>query len=57
MENETLIDDCFYVKETPWNTWNSYHADGDKPILTSLTKEICIESTRFYLKKLQDNRL
>lgn len=55
MESEELIDNCFYVKKTPWGTWNSY--SNDKPVLTSLTKEICIESTRQYLKYLQDNRL
>ena len=37
-----LIDDCFYVEETPWKTWKSYD------------KENCINATRFYLKGLQD---
>ena len=48
-----LIDDCFYVEEKQWGTWDSYDKEG-KCILTSLTEEECIKATRFYLKGLQE---
>jgi hypothetical protein len=48
-----LIDDCFYVEQKKWGTWNSYDKDGN-PLLISLTKEQCIAATRFYLKGRQD---
>jgi hypothetical protein len=49
-----LIDECFYVKETSRNIWISFVKE--KPIITSLTKINCIESTRSYLKHKQDNK-
>lgn len=52
MEKE-FIDNCFYVIEQRWGTWNSYDKD-DKTIITSLTKENCINATRFYLKMKQE---
>lgn len=54
-QNETkeLIDDCFYVSQQRWGTWNSYDKD-DKSIITSLTKEVCIRATRAYLKMKQE---
>lgn len=51
--NQELIDDCFYIEQRKWGTWDSYHKDG-KCIITSLTKENCIAATRFYLKGLQE---
>lgn len=48
-----LIDDCFYVKQQRWGTWDSYDKDG-KGIITSLTEEACIHATRWYLKGLQE---
>lgn len=48
-----LIDDCFYVEESKIKTWKSYREDGSE-IITSLTKENCINATRFYLKDYQD---
>ena len=51
-----LIDDCFYVEEKKWGTWDSYDKDG-KCIITSLTEKNCIDATRFYLKLKQENRL
>ena len=51
---ENLIDDCFYVKETPWKTFDSYDKEG-KCIITSGTESGCINATRFYLKLLQEN--
>lgn len=49
-----LIDDYFYVKKQAWGTWDSLDKDGNK-IVTSYTEKNCIDSTRFYLKFLQDN--
>ena len=52
MDHE-LIDEAFYLKQQRWGTWDSYDKD-DKPLVTSLTKDICIEATRFYLKGRQE---
>lgn len=52
-ENQELIDGCFYVTEQRWGTWNSYDSEN-KAIITSLTKENCINATRAYLKMKQD---
>jgi hypothetical protein len=54
--NKELIDDCFYIEEKKWGTWDSYTPEG-KCIVTSLTKENCISATRFMLKLKQENRL
>lgn len=50
---EHLIDEAFYVKEKRWGTWDSFDKDG-KLIITSLTKENCINATRWYLKQKQE---
>lgn len=42
-----LIDDCFYVKHQRFGTWNSYDKDG-KCLITSLTEEECVKTTRFW---------
>ncbi len=47
------IDDAFRVEETRWKTWKSYHKDS-RALVMSLTKEQCIDATRFYLKGIQD---
>lgn len=47
------IDDTFRVEQSRWKTWRSYAKDG-KEILTSLTEELCISATRFYLKGKQE---
>jgi len=52
-EEKNLIDDAFYVKKQRWGTWDSYDKE-DKPILTSLTEDICVSATRFYLKGRQE---
>jgi hypothetical protein len=49
-----LYDDCFYVEQKQWGTWDSYDVNG-KCIVTSLTEERCIEATRFHLKWKQEN--
>jgi hypothetical protein len=51
-----LIDECFYVEEKKYGTWDSYDKDG-KGIVTSLTEEECIRATRFMLKLKQENKL
>ena len=52
---KNLIDDCFYVEKQRWGTWNSYDTE-DKPILTSLTEDICIQHTRLLLKLRQEDK-
>jgi len=52
-EDAPIYDDSFWVKEQRWGTFVSIGAD-DKEIITSLTKELCISSTRWYLKAKQD---
>lgn len=47
---KTLIDDSFSCKQQKWGTWNSYDKDGNM-LITSLTEDICIAATRFYLKQ------
>lgn len=53
MEKKILYDDCFYVEQKQWGTWQSYDKEG-KGIITSLTEENCVHATRFYLKGLQE---
>ena len=48
-----LIDDAFYVEEKKYGLWQSHYLDG-KGIITSLTEEECIRSTRWYLKAKQE---
>ena len=48
-----LIDDCFYVEQKKWGTWDSTDLEG-KGLVTSLTENECISATRFYLKGRQE---
>ena len=48
-----LIDEAFYVQETPYKIWHSFDKDG-KPLITSLHRHTCIDATRFYLKGCQE---
>jgi hypothetical protein len=52
-QNLELIDDCFYVEEKKWGTWDSKDGEGKK-LVTSMTRDNCIAATRFYLKGLQE---
>lgn len=52
-EERRIFDDCFYVEEKSWGTWQSHYLDG-KGIITSLTEEECVRATRFYLKTKQE---
>jgi hypothetical protein len=47
------IDDEFRVEQSRWKTWKSFHKNGDS-LITSLTRESCINATRFYLKGKQE---
>jgi hypothetical protein len=51
--DKQLIDNCFYVVEKRYGTFDSFDKEG-KCIITSLTEEECIRSTRWYLKQLQE---
>jgi hypothetical protein len=53
MSEKELIDDCFYVKKQRWGTWISEDTMG-KQLITTLDRESCIHSTRFYLKGRQE---
>ena len=52
-QERELIDDAFYLKEQRWGLWDSFDKN-DKGLVTSLTKEACINATRFYLKGRQE---
>ena len=51
--NKELIDDAFYVEEKKYGLWQSHYPDG-KGIITSLTKDLCVNATRWYLKQQQE---
>jgi len=53
MKEKTLIDDAFYIEEKRWGTWQSHYPDGNG-IITALTEEQCVRSTRWYLKAKQE---
>ncbi len=50
---QTFYDDAFRVEQSRWKTWKSFDKEG-KPLVTSLTEEQCIATTRWYLKGLQE---
>jgi hypothetical protein len=51
---QTFYDDgAFYLKQTPYGLWHSFDKN-DKSLITSLTEEQCIKTTRWYLKCLQE---
>jgi hypothetical protein len=47
------IDNCFRVYETQYGLWHSAMKDG-RELITALTKDVCIQMTRFYLKGEQE---
>ena len=51
-----LIDECFFIEQKQWGTYQSFDVDG-KGIITSLTEKDCIAATRYYLKLKQENNL
>lgn len=50
---EQLYDEAFYVEQSSFGSWKSYDKDRNS-LVTSLTKETCIDATRFYLKGKQE---
>lgn len=48
-----LIDDCFWIKRQRWGTFVSIHKDGHE-LITALTEDLCVASTRWYLKAQQE---
>jgi len=54
MENQpTTYDNSFIIEKQRWGTYISKDLEG-KPLVTSLTEEICLKATRFYLKGVQE---
>jgi len=51
--SKELIDDAFYVEEKKYGLWQSHYPDG-KGIITSLTQDLCVTATRWYLKQKQE---
>ena len=52
-EEYEWFDDCFRVYETQYKLWHSVTKEGEE-LVTALTKQNCIDGTRFYLKGRQD---
>ena len=48
-----LYDDAFFVEEKKYGLWSSSDKEGNG-IITSLTEEQCVRSTRWYLKAKQE---
>jgi hypothetical protein len=47
-------DDAFWIRKQPFGTFVSVQKNGTE-LITSLTEELCVEATRFYLKFKQDS--
>lgn len=56
MQEKQLIDNLFYIEQKRWGTFQSYDKEGNG-IITALTEELCISSTRWYLKYRQEERV
>lgn len=52
-EQPTVHDESFTVRKQRWGTFVSYDLEGNG-LITSLTEELCIAATRWYLKARQD---
>ena len=48
-----LYDDCFYVQQKKYGLWYSTDKEGNG-LITSLSEELCVAATRFYLKGRQE---
>lgn len=53
MEKKFYDENSFYIKKSDWGTYKSFTKD-DKPLITSLTEDDCIFSSRAYLKWTQE---
>jgi hypothetical protein len=47
------IDEIFRLEESRWKTWKSFDKNGNE-LITSLSRESCINATRFYVKGKQE---
>lgn len=56
MTDYEWIDDCFRIEQKRFGTFGSYDRK-EKQLITSLTREQCINATRYYLKLQQENLL
>ena len=56
MEEKQLYDDAFYDEKQRWGTWKSFDKEGNA-LVTSMTEEDTVRSTRYYLQLKQENRL
>lgn len=52
-DEAVIYDDAFWIKRQRWGTFVSV-GGNDLEIITSLTEELCISATRWYLKGLQE---
>ena len=48
-----LYDDCLYVQQKKYGLWYSTDTEWNG-LITSLTEELCVSATRFYLKGRQE---
>ena len=46
-------DEAFTVKRQRWGTFVSFDLEGNS-LITSLTEELCVSATRWYLKAKQE---
>lgn len=53
MSKQFYDDDAFYIEQKKYGLWQSHYPDGSG-IITSLTEEEVIRSTRWYLKAKQE---
>ena len=53
MSEKKLIDDSFYIEQKKYGLWYTTDKDGNK-LITSLTEDVCIQATHFYLKGRQE---
>lgn len=53
VEASPWIDESFRVEKRRWETWTSYDKE-ENALVSSLTEELCVEATRFYLKGKQE---
>ena len=53
MSDYEWIDECFRVEQKRFGTWTSYGKEGEG-IITALSKENVINTTRWYLQAKQE---
>lgn len=52
-QQPTVYDDFFTVKKQRWGTYVSHDLEGNS-LITSLSEELCVNATRWYLKAKQE---